>query len=106
MKEMKKEQTPKVYVHPVRSLSIGEQSASTGILPMSVEASNGVNKTAETFLHSDLKVFPNRTRAVLKVQDGCSAFCAFCIVPYVRGRARSAETKWVIKQINNFVDGG
>jgi len=106
LKDMKKEQTPKVYVHPVRSLSIGEQSASTGILPMSVEASNGVNKTAETFLHSDLKVFPNRTRAVLKVQDGCSAFCAFCIVPYVRGRARSAETKWVIKQINNFVDAG
>lgn len=65
-----------------------------------------VNKTAEDFFHSDIKAFPNRTRAVLKVQDGCSAFCAFCIVPYVRGRARSARPEWVIKQINNFVDAG
>ena len=65
-----------------------------------------VKKTAETFFHSDIKAFPNRTRAVLKVQDGCSAFCAFCIVPYVRGKARSAEPEWVIKQINNFVDAG
>lgn len=65
-----------------------------------------VNKTAETFFHSDLKAFPDRTRAVLKVQDGCSAFCAFCIVPYVRGKARSARPEWVTKQINNFVDAG
>lgn len=65
-----------------------------------------VKKTAETFFHSDIKAFPNRTRAVLKVQDGCSAFCAFCIVPYVRGKARSARPEWVIKQINNFVDAG
>ncbi|MBI5180713.1 MAG: tRNA (N(6)-L-threonylcarbamoyladenosine(37)-C(2))-methylthiotransferase MtaB [Nitrospirae bacterium] len=78
LKDTEKEQTPMVYV----------------------------NKTAETFFHSDLKVFPNRTRAVLKAQDGCSAYCAFCIVPYVRGKARSAELEWVIKQINNFVDAG
>lgn len=65
-----------------------------------------VKKTAETFFHSDIKAFPNRTRAVLKVQDGCSAFCAFCVVPYVRGKARSARPEWVIKQINNFVDAG
>ena len=99
LKDAKKEQLPKVYVNPVRSLSIGN-------LPLSEEASNGVNKTAESFFHSDLKAFPNRTRAVLKVQDGCSAFCAFCIVPYVRGKARSARPEWVIKQINNFVDAG
>jgi threonylcarbamoyladenosine tRNA methylthiotransferase MtaB len=65
-----------------------------------------VNKTADAFFHSDLKAFPNRTRAVLKVQDGCSAYCAFCIVHYVRGKARSAELEWVIQQINNFVDAG
>ncbi|MBI5182201.1 MAG: tRNA (N(6)-L-threonylcarbamoyladenosine(37)-C(2))-methylthiotransferase MtaB [Nitrospirae bacterium] len=78
LKDTEKEQTPRVYV----------------------------NKTADAFFHSDLKAFPNRTRAVLKVQDGCSAYCAFCIVPYVRGKARSAKPEWVIKQINNFVDVG
>ncbi len=78
LKDTDKEQTPKVYV----------------------------NKTAETFFHSDIRVFPNRTRAILKVQDGCSAFCAFCIVPYVRGKARSAVPEWVIRQINNFLNAG
>ncbi|MEK6682741.1 MAG: tRNA (N(6)-L-threonylcarbamoyladenosine(37)-C(2))-methylthiotransferase MtaB [Nitrospirota bacterium] len=60
----------------------------------------------ETFVHSDIKTFPNRTRAVLKVHDGCSSYCAFCIVPYVRGKARSARPEWVIAQIINFVDSG
>lgn len=33
--------------------------------------------------------FPGHTRAFLKIQDGCNAFCAYCIVPYARGRSRS-----------------
>jgi len=33
--------------------------------------------------------FSNRTRAFLKVQDGCDGFCSYCIVPYARGRSRS-----------------
>ncbi len=34
-------------------------------------------------------LFPGRTRAYLKVQDGCNSFCSYCIVPYARGRNRS-----------------
>ncbi len=36
-----------------------------------------------------LPLFSERTRAYLKVQDGCNAFCSYCIVPYARGRSRS-----------------
>jgi len=40
-----------------------------------------------------------RTRAYLKIQDGCDAFCSYCIVPYARGRARSLSPEEVIKHI-------
>ncbi len=36
-----------------------------------------------------VRAFPGRARAFLKVQDGCEAFCAYCIVPYARGASRS-----------------
>ena len=42
--------------------------------------------------------FKDRTRALLKVQDGCNNFCAFCIVPSLRGRERSFSLEEVIKE--------
>lgn len=40
----------------------------------------------------------NRTRALLKVQDGCDQFCSFCIVPYVRGRSSSQPIEAIVKE--------
>ena len=42
--------------------------------------------------------FENRTRAYLKVQDGCNQFCAYCVIPYARGRERSMEPDAVIEE--------
>lgn len=39
-----------------------------------------------------------RTRALLRIQDGCDQFCTFCIVPYVRGRSRSHSIETVVEQ--------
>ena len=39
----------------------------------------------------ELPHIPNRTRAFLKIEDGCNNFCSYCIIPYVRGRARSRK---------------
>lgn len=41
----------------------------------------------------------DRARALLRIQEGCDQFCTFCIVPYVRGRARSQSREWVLEQV-------
>jgi threonylcarbamoyladenosine tRNA methylthiotransferase MtaB len=47
-----------------------------------------------------------RTRAFVRVQDGCNNFCSFCIVPLVRGRERSVPVDQVIAEVNKRVTGG
>ncbi|HWR51036.1 MAG TPA: tRNA (N(6)-L-threonylcarbamoyladenosine(37)-C(2))-methylthiotransferase MtaB [Bryobacteraceae bacterium] len=44
----------------------------------------------------------DRTRPNLKVQDGCNNRCSFCIIPFVRGRSRSAQPEWVIEQVRGL----
>jgi len=44
----------------------------------------------------------DRTRPNLKVQDGCSARCSFCLIPLVRGRSRSAPAGWVVEQVRRL----
>ena len=51
-------------------------------------------------------VFGNRTRPFLKIQDGCNAFCTYCIVPYARGRSRSMPLENVLKNIRGLKDAG
>ena len=51
-------------------------------------------------------VFPGRTRAILKVQDGCDAFCTYCIVPFSRGRSRSLPPSDVFRQAARFAESG
>lgn len=50
--------------------------------------------------------FAGRTRAYVKVQDGCNRFCSYCIVPYARGRSRSLSPAKVLEQIELFVREG
>jgi threonylcarbamoyladenosine tRNA methylthiotransferase MtaB len=47
-----------------------------------------------------------RTRSFVKVQDGCDAFCSYCIVPFVRGRARSVPMELVCEEVNRSVESG
>jgi len=53
-----------------------------------------------------LTSFSEHTRAFLQVQNGCNSFCAYCIVPYARGRSRSVDQEQVIAGINNLTENG
>jgi len=50
--------------------------------------------------------FRGRTRAYLRIQDGCDNFCSYCIVPFTRGRSRSLPLAAVLAQVETFVDQG
>lgn len=54
----------------------------------------------------DVPAFTDRTRASLKIQEGCNNFCTFCIIPWARGLMRSRDPKEVIKQAQQLVDAG
>jgi threonylcarbamoyladenosine tRNA methylthiotransferase MtaB len=50
--------------------------------------------------------FPGRTRAFVKIQDGCENFCSYCIIPFVRGKCRSKEMDKVISEVTSLVSNG
>lgn len=50
--------------------------------------------------------FMGRSRAFLKIQDGCNAFCHYCIIPYLRGRSRSLEIAAILAEARAIADSG
>ena len=50
--------------------------------------------------------FTEKTRAVIKVQDGCDRFCSYCIIPYARGRVRSRRPEHIISEVKAIAQKG
>ncbi len=48
----------------------------------------------------------DKTRAFVKIQDGCNNFCSYCVIPYVRGNVRSKDKFDVLKEVSNLVNNG
>ena len=48
----------------------------------------------------------NKTRAFVKIEDGCENYCSYCIIPFARGKVRSKEKDVVIKEIKNLIKDG
>ena len=48
----------------------------------------------------------SRTRAFVKIQDGCENFCSYCIIPYTRGKCRSKDEDKVLNEITDLVNNG
>lgn len=53
-----------------------------------------------------INTFPGRTRAFVKIQDGCDNFCTYCIIPFVRGKCRSKDESKVIEEVTDLVKNG
>ena len=53
-----------------------------------------------------LTAFAERSRAFVQIQNGCNAFCSYCIIPYARGRSRSVRADEVVEQIRSLTARG
>ncbi len=70
-----------------------------------MNAVRNIMKTRE-FEELDVPDFSDRTRAFLKIQEGCNNFCTFCIIPWSRGLSRSRKPESVLNQARQLVDAG
>lgn len=72
------------------------------------EPINGVGNIMKTRVYEELDVpaFTDRTRASLKIQEGCNNFCTFCIIPWARGLLRSRQPEDVLRQARQLVSAG
>ena len=66
---------------------------------------NLVNKEIDNkFEDLIISSYPDRSRAFLKIQDGCNQYCSFCIIPYSRGKERSKNHLTIINEAKNLLN--
>ena len=76
------------------------------LLPL-LEESGLINSSARVQCGSTSRYYSGfRTRAFIKVQDGCDSFCSYCIVPLVRGREKSLPVDQVIAEVRHRISDG
>lgn len=63
-------------------------------------------KPNESFEELSISKEHDKTRANIKIQDGCNQFCTYCIIPYVRGPIRSRDSEDIIKEVRNLSENG
>lgn len=86
----------KNQIHKLMRL-VREKGTKTGINPY---------YSLSTDFNEPLERFHGHSRAFIKIQEGCDAFCSYCIIPYARGRSRSADPESVLGQIRKLYSNG
>lgn len=61
---------------------------------------------ARTYEDMPVATRPGRTRAVLKIQEGCNVFCSYCVIPYARGKPRSRDPESIYREALHLVEQG
>ena len=88
---------------PVSLLDVGEMSLARG--PAKI-------LTGDIFAQTSVQIAPSavaegdRTRPVLKIQDGCNNRCSYCVIPFVRGNSRSLSPEVVVTEVQKLVESG
>lgn len=67
---------------------------------------NHIVELDKEFEDMEIENFGSRTRAFVKVQDGCENYCTYCIIPYVRGKCRSKKLDTVVEEVTKLVSNG
>ena len=94
--------------------SLGTSHFASSIpLASKTENDNNIKETKVTdvmyqkeFLDFGVTDYTEKTRAVIKVQDGCDRFCSYCIIPYARGHIRSRKIQNVVEEIKTIAQKG
>ncbi|MCD6581840.1 MAG: tRNA (N(6)-L-threonylcarbamoyladenosine(37)-C(2))-methylthiotransferase MtaB [Desulfuromusa sp.] len=72
--------------------------------PGQIQVSN--IRDSSTIEPLSLTAFEHRSRAFVQIQNGCDAFCSYCIIPYARGRSRSVPASDIVSQIERLSANG
>lgn len=64
------------------------------------------HETGDKFESMAISAFTERTRAFVKIEDGCNRFCSYCIIPYARGRVRSKPLDQLTEELNRLASKG
>lgn len=64
------------------------------------------HSTGDEFVPCSISSFDERTRAAIKIEDGCNRFCSYCIIPYARGRVRSKPLEEIKKEAASLAANG
>lgn len=76
------------------------------------EQNNIIEEKVSDVLHQNEYIefgtttFTEKTRAVVKIQDGCDRFCSYCIIPYARGKVRSRKLNKIIEEVEKISENG
>ncbi|MBQ5590133.1 MAG: tRNA (N(6)-L-threonylcarbamoyladenosine(37)-C(2))-methylthiotransferase MtaB [Clostridia bacterium] len=107
---------PQAFPNEARSLDSADIVLGNGTNDKLIYAINEFNLTGERQIivlpHNKenisrtIKTFHDRTKAFLKIEDGCDRFCSYCIIPYARGRVRSKPIEEIIKEVTSLKDSG
>ena len=63
-----------------------------------VKMNNVHAQVSDEFEHLYIESYPTKSRSFLKIQDGCNQFCSYCVIPYSRGRERSADHDKILEE--------
>lgn len=108
---------PQTHADEVRELGVdlvagtGDRVGFIGLLEQAAAEKGYIEAIDQSFERRTFEVLPaggveGRTRAMLKIEDGCVNFCSYCIIPYARGRVRSLSPVDTMLEVYRLVEAG
>lgn len=96
--------SPVLNIHPI---TLEEVKADNFLDHNNIGKGNIIDISTETeYEELNIESVAEKTRAYIKIQDGCNQFCSYCIIPYARGRVRSRAEVSILSEVSKLVQKG